>query len=207
MKNVLLILILLVGISLCISSSYAQIQQKPSICPGDMKFDGIQSQPIGFYSKLMYLENQSLYSNSFFDITIICPKNWKIIDGKSNDVLVEFVSPLPNDSNSNRSALGIYQQDLSEIRPFLGLQTLDDYSKMMIDLVRNGSSERVQPISSYIGDSESYKIVYTIEGSKIYQSWTIKNDTAYMILYMSTPDEYEKNKTYMDKVLSSFTIN
>ncbi|MDF0682543.1 MAG: hypothetical protein P0116_16415 [Candidatus Nitrosocosmicus sp.] len=188
------------------TNSYARGQQALSICSSNQDLNNNQSIPVSLHSNVKTLANKLIYDNSLFNITITCPNNWEIREGNDSNIVVEFLSQPYNLYNSNRSALGVYVQDLFEMNSTLGLKTLDDYSKIMMDVIRNGSSDEIKPKSSSIDNNLAYKVVYNDKGSMVFQEWTVKNNKAYMLLYLSDLKEYDKDYLYMNRVLESFTI-
>ncbi len=149
------------------------------------------------------------YQNTAYGFKMKYPGHWTRIDKPEGGAVVAFVSPKESDLDTLLENLNISFHDLS-VKPL----TLEQFSQMATfqltvtfgELVTVVTSESA-PVSRYSG----YKFVYDVgeeEGKKarFLHYWIVERNKAFIFTYFGKPDDFNKNKGILNKMLGSFEL-
>ena len=149
--------------------------------------------------------NYQLYSNTQYGISMECPNRWVINESIDPGNIVVFYAPQDNNSNSSKAVLGIYIQDFTFLNNTN--MTLDSYSNILLNTLQNQSVNITKSSYTNIDKNQAYEVVFKDnEGFKVYYAWTIKNNKAYVILFIATDQEYTKYLNYINGIVNSLRI-
>lgn len=148
----------------------------------------------------------SLYENSSQGFKINYPEMW--LPRNRDDFFatgVIFVSPLENDTDNFKEKVSVLVENLSsEI-------SLAQYTDESIAEIKKLSDPSVgDALESTLGDNEARQVIYRGEenGKSVQrmQTWSVKDNQAYVITYTAQPDNYDNYLPTVEKMLTSFEI-
>jgi hypothetical protein len=161
------------------------------------------------YEKALALTNFRTYENSTYGVRIDYPWNWEKKEGISQNNIVAFRPPTsdilpgaPDSYYDNATGLGIYVQNLSSLLSYEGM-TLDTYTNLQLGHL--GPDDSVINIENFtLGNYPAYKVM-TANSFITTQVWTIKNNQAYVIIYISSNiSTYDRDSSAIETMINSF---
>ncbi|HZB17158.1 MAG TPA: PsbP-related protein [Nitrososphaeraceae archaeon] len=139
-----------------------------------------------------------IYDNPTFGIRIQYPSDWGRLDLSflQHSADIDFY-PLNDTSLAKNVKIQVNNLPSRNM-------TLEEYTNSQINLLEENLLESsAATLAGILG----YKIVFTnIEGLKTMQVWTIKDDKAYIITYVTQEEDYEKELQIAQKMIDSFEI-
>lgn len=148
------------------------------------------------------------YENSDLWISFKYPSDWEI----QEDYLwipVFLFSPATSDEDEFMENFNVLVQDLSWYNG-----NLEEYSKASIDYLKKSITNMEILKESYDLDlswDKAFSIKYSWDQWDYkaiwYQVWTMKNNNAYILTFISTSDEYKDYSDTFDAIVNSFKID
>jgi serine/threonine-protein kinase len=146
----------------------------------------------------------SLYEDSSQGFKVGYPELWS--KENRDDFFatgVIFFSPLENDQDTFKEQVSILVEVLP---PDMSLAKYTDESITEIKKLSDPNVSKAQTIN--LGKQEAQQVVYSGEenGNPVrrMQTWSIKNNQAYVITYTAQPDSYESYLPTVEKMIESF---
>ncbi|MGC1133501.1 MAG: PsbP-related protein [Nitrososphaeraceae archaeon] len=148
------------------------------------------------------------YDNNDFGIRIQYPFNWENVEHLYKNlgfVIIEFVSPQENVSDEFPDSLSVIIQDLGNVTSLSGY--VEESNKKLSNITEN----IVQSGSSTLADNPAHTTIYTLNKPllpdlKEMQTFTVKGDKAYIIIYTAESDKYDSYLPIAQKMIDSFQI-
>ena len=154
--------------------------------------------------------NMETYKNSDYGFEIKYPSDWQKNE-QVEGVVVAFLSPKKNASDTFQENLNILVQDLS-IFPFNQSMTLSEFTNLSVELIKQSipDSKILESITVNLSGSQAYKVVFTGGQGQYNLKWMqigiIKDNKAYIISYTAMADKYDGFLETIQKMIDSFTI-
>lgn len=146
------------------------------------------------------------YSDPMGRFTIGYPPEWTFND-KSESAVLQITSPKESDADDFRQNVNLQVEDMSGKNT-----TIDDYVKSSMTAVKELVKGYTEVSSMFFNRNgfRAYEVVYKGKyGSmtsdiKIKQLFTIANNKAYILTYVSKADERDAYETTANKIFNSF---
>ena len=146
------------------------------------------------------------YSDPKGRFTIGYPPEWTFND-KSESAVLQITSPKESDADDFRQNVNLQVEDMSGKST-----TVDDYVRSSMNAVKELVKGYTEVSSMFINRNgfRAYEVVYKGKyGSmtsdiKIKQLYTIANNKAYILTYVSKADERDAFETTANKIFNSF---
>ena len=143
-----------------------------------------------------------IYENPTYGIQIQYPSDWGRLDLSflQDSADIDFY---PLSDTSLAKNLKVQVKNLPFHNPFHNM-TLEEYTNTQI----NPAEENLlESNTTTLADIPGYKIEFTnVAGLKTMQVWTIKDDKAYIITYVTKEEDYENDLQIVQKMIDSFEI-
>ena len=150
----------------------------------------------------------SLYENDSHGFRVNYPEVWSQQNRDDFFAMgVVFFSPLENDSDKFKERVSVLVENLSSD------MSLAQYTDESISEIKRLSDPKVGEAQAInLGNHEARQVVYLGEenGNPVQrmQTWSVKNNQAYVITYTAQPDSYDNYLPAVEKMIESFeTIN
>lgn len=146
------------------------------------------------------------YDNTAQGIKIKYPDNWDKQEELNviTKEVVQFISPKESEAD--------FQEHLIVEVEKTDNQTLDEYTKLskqeILKLDKN--AKIIQEGASTLAGKNGYRVVYTTKKGnqelKKLEVWTLKNDKAYFVTYVSEAGKYELFLPAVEKMIKSLEV-
>ncbi|OIO18438.1 MAG: hypothetical protein COY69_01230 [Candidatus Magasanikbacteria bacterium CG_4_10_14_0_8_um_filter_32_14] len=152
---------------------------------------------------------QMKYKNFKLDITLYYPSNWKE-EGQENKII--FYPNSQDLSQKTGTNLALSTQNLSNFPS----TTLDQYTEIVKTdtLKRMTNANVINTEKITIGGLEAGVITYTAnypdvtdKTMKVRHTYILKDNTAYLLTYTATTDNFENFLAQAEKIVDSFQFN
>ena len=148
----------------------------------------------------------ALYENSSQGFKIDYPEIWS--PQNRDDFFatgVVFFSPLENDSDPFKERVSILVENLAED------SSLEQYTEQSLAEIKRLSDPKIGEAQNLnLGAEAGRQIIYSGEenGSPVQrmQTWTVKDNQAYVVTYTAKPESYDKYLPSVEKMIESFAI-
>ncbi len=141
------------------------------------------------------------YENSDYGVKIMYPSDWQ--QTENEDVIVAFLSPKTDASDTIQENLGLTMNDLAGQS-----LTLQKYNEIAIEQLKQifPDIKIIESGSTVLSNNPAYKVVFTASNLKFVQVWTVKYDLAYVWSFVSTESSYSDYLGTVQTMLDSFEI-
>jgi eukaryotic-like serine/threonine-protein kinase len=160
-----------------------------------------------FFSKLFpHKIDLKAYDSNKFNFKIQHPTNWKIQDNGNivtKDV-VTFIAPKQSDSDNFPEQITVNIQDFSG--------TATEFKQLVIKDIRENYNESkiILNESTSLANKSAERVIFTskndVAGLKNMQTWTLKNNKAYTIIYTADTEDYDRLLQVAETMIESFEI-
>ena len=149
----------------------------------------------------------SPYQNSNQNFNIDYPDTWS--SQNRDDFFatgVVFVSPLEDDSDQFKERVSVLIEDLAKDT------SLAQYTEESLAEIKRLSDPNIKEAQTInLGADEGRQIVYTSQENELpvqrMQTWSVKNNQAYVITYTAKPETYDKYLLTVEKMIESFQMS
>ena len=166
------------------------VQQNP-VESNKTKTENLSINPIEVNSS-----NLEIYENSEYRFRIKYPKNWSVRENYGPSI-VSF-------SGENKG-LAISIENLTE-----NISTLDKFNNRTLANLEIFSDIIEESKPAKLSKNEGYMVIYTTNIGKLnikyLHIWTIKNNKAYMLVYLSIPSEAFDSENSLEEMINSFEL-
>ena len=116
-----------------------------------------------------------------------------------------FFSPLENDSDPFKERVSILVENLAED------SSLEQYTEQSLAEIKRLSDPNIGEAQNInLGTEEGRQIIYSGEENSSpvqrMQTWTVKDNQAYVVTYTAKPESYDKYLPSVEKMIESFAI-
>ncbi|GAB4528865.1 MAG: hypothetical protein Tsb0014_10490 [Pleurocapsa sp.] len=147
-----------------------------------------------------------IYENSSQGFKISYPENWS--QQNREDFFtsgVIFISAFQNETDNFQERVSVFVETISPET------SLAQYSEQSIAEIKKLSDPNVgSPETTNLGENEARKVVYRGEenGQKVnrMQTWSVKEDKAYVITYTAVPEMYDTYLPTVEEMIESFEL-
>jgi len=155
-------------------------------------------------------DNPQVYRDLVFDdptfgVKLQYPSTWtKIQIGqppRSNVDLVGAFFHRENQNSSSLSRIGVAVQPLrsQDVK-------LDQYTSNQLNAIKRVNATAIEDKETKIASNPAHNAVFTLNGTKVMQIWTLKGDKAYIFAYQANPNEYATNLPTFQRMVDTVEI-
>lgn len=149
------------------------------------------------------------YVNSNLGIKFMYPVNYELSEDFAGITIVYVLSEREDATDLFRENLNVNIQDLSA-QPM----TLDEYHNLSLEQIETfiANSEVISVNKTTLAGKPAYEVIYIGQASEGYdlkwkQSWTVVDDTAYVITYTAESSQFDNYLDIFNKAFSTFEIS
>jgi len=145
-----------------------------------------------------------IFDDPMFGVKLQYPSSWtKIQLGQPPRSNIDLVGAFLHQDNKNTSIsrIGIAVQPLrsQDVK-------LDQYTSNQLNAIKRVNATGIGDHETNIAGNPAHDAVFTLNGTKVMQIWTLKGDKAYILAYQASPNEYNKNLPTFQRMVDSLEI-
>jgi hypothetical protein len=106
-----------------------------------------------------------------------------------------------NQNTSSLSRIGVAVQPLrsQDVK-------LDQYTSNQLNAIKKVNATGIEDKETKVGANPAHDAVFSLNGTKVMQMWTLKGDKAFIFAYQANPNEYAANLPTFQKMVDSVEI-
>jgi hypothetical protein len=133
------------------------------------------------------------------------PSSWtKVQLGQPPRHNVDLVGAFLHQGNKNTSSISRIGIATQELRP--QDTKLEQYTINQLNAIKRVNATGLEDHETKIVGNPAHDAVFTINGTKVMQIWTLKGDKAYIVAFQARPNEYAFNLATFQKIVNSLQI-
>jgi len=133
------------------------------------------------------------------------PSSWtKVQLGQPPRPDIDLVGAFFHQGNKNTSSISRIGIATQELRPQVA--KLDQYTTNQLNAIKRVNATGLESQETKIAGNPAHNAVFTINGTKVMQIWTLKGDKAYIVAFQAKPNEYATNLATFQKLADSVEI-
>ena len=129
------------------------------------------------------------------------PSSWaKAQLGQPPRANVDFIAAFFHQENRNDSLsrIGVASQQLASQNV-----KLQQYTANQLKAIERANATSIEDENTEIGGNPAHSAVFNLNGTKVKQIWTLKDDKAYLFAYQTNASEFSKDLANFEKIANS----
>jgi hypothetical protein len=150
------------------------------------------------------VQRELVFDDPAYGVKLQYPSSWtKIQLGQQPRSNVDIVGAFLHRDNQNASLsrIGV------AVQPLISQDVkLDQYTSNQLNAIKRVNATGIEDKDTNVGTNPAHNAVFTLNGTKVMQIWTLKGDKAFIFAYQANPNEYAASLPTFQKMVDSVEI-